>query len=327
MKILQKHEPVLLEDFISLATPITGCWIDGTFGAGGYSRALLQNGACQVLAIDKDSTTQVFLQRIQNEYGDMIKFYNQSFADMEKNDDIVGRDDICGIVLDLGVSSMHLDNPLRGFSFRESGPLDMRMGDQPGPTASEIINLCSETTLADLIFFYGQERKARKIANKIVQERKKRKINTTLELAEIIRAIVPKNSNRDPATRTFQAIRIAVNNELRDLSKALIFAEKIVKKGGIIAIVTFHSLEDKIVKDFGKLMSGNASATNRYSPPTSKTYPSLIPVNKKPVVAAIDEIDRNKRARSAKLRVFTKVSNSPSRVLAKIEFPEVELGI
>jgi len=164
-----------------LATPITGCWIDGTFGAGGYSRALLQNGACQVIAIDKDPTTKVFLHSIQNEYGDMIKFYNQSYADMEKNDDIAGRDDICGVVLDLGVSSMHLDNPLRGFSFRESGPLDMRMGDQPGPTAFEIINLCSETTLADLIFFYGQERKARKIANKIVKERNKRKINTTLE--------------------------------------------------------------------------------------------------------------------------------------------------
>ena len=310
-----------------MATPITGCWIDGTFGAGGYSRALLQNGACQVIAIDKDPTTKVFLHSIQNEYGDMIKFYNQSYADMEKNDDIAGRDDICGIVLDLGVSSMHLDNPLRGFSFRESGPLDMRMGDQPGPTAFEIINLCSETTLADLIFFYGQERKARKIANRIVKERKKRKISTTLELAEIVRAIVSKNSNKDPATRTFQAIRIAVNNELRDLSKALIFAERIVKKGGIIAIVTFHSLEDKMVKDFGKLMSGNASTTNRYSPPTSKTYPSLIPVNKKPVVAAIDEIDRNKRARSAKLRVFTKVSNGPSRVLEKIEFPEVDLGI
>ena len=138
---MQKHEPVLLKDFINLATPINGCWIDGTFGAGGYSRALLQSGASQVLAIDKDPTTKVFLKKIQNEYGDLIKYYNQSFADMEKNSDIASRDDIYGIVLDLGVSSMHLDNPLRGFSFRESGPLDMRMGNQSGPTASEIINL------------------------------------------------------------------------------------------------------------------------------------------------------------------------------------------
>jgi len=324
---LQEHEPVLLKDFISLVEPITGCWIDGTFGAGGYTRALLQNGACKVLAIDKDSSTKVFLKNIQNEYGDMIKFYNQNFADMQKNNDITSRDDICGIVLDLGVSSMHLDNPLRGFSFKESGPLDMRMGNQPGPTASEIINLCSEATLADLIFFYGQERKARKIANKIVKERNKRKINTTLELAEIIRAIVPKNFKKDPATRTFQAIRIAVNNELKDLSKALVFAEKIVRKGGSIAVVTFHSLEDKIVKDFGKIMSGKASSTNRYSPPTSKTYPSLVPINKKPVVATIEELDRNKRARSAKLRIYKKVSDSPSRVLAKMEFPQIELGI
>ena len=324
---MQTHEPVLLKDFISLAAPITGCWIDGTFGAGGYSRALLQNGACQVLAIDKDATTRVFLKTIQNEYGNLIKFYNQSFADMEKNNDITIRDDIGGVVLDLGVSSMHLDNPSRGFSFRENGPLDMRMGDQPGPTAAEIINLCSEATLADLIFFYGQERKARKIANRIVEERKKKKINTTHELAEIIRGIVPKNFKKDPATRTFQAIRIAVNNELKDLAKALIFAEKIVRKGGTIAVVTFHSLEDKIVKDFGKIMSGKASSINRYRPPLSKTYPSLIPINKKPVVAKIDELDRNKRARSAKLRVYKKVSNSPSRVLAKIEFPQVELGI
>ena len=128
----------------------------------------------QVIAIDKDPTTKVFLHSIQNEYGDMIKFYNQSYADMEKNDDIAGRDDICGIVLDLGVSSMHLDNPLRGFSFRESVPL-MRMGDQPGPTAFEIINLCSETTLADLIFFYGQERKARKLQIGSLKKGKKEK--------------------------------------------------------------------------------------------------------------------------------------------------------
>ncbi len=324
---MQEHEPVLLKSFISLAAPITGCWIDGTFGAGGYSRALLQNGAYKVLAIDKDSTTKAFLASIQNEYGDMIEFYNQSFADMEKNKDITCRDDIFGVVLDLGVSSMHLDNPLRGFSFKESGPLDMRMGNQPGPTASEIINFCSEATLADLIFFYGQERKARKIANKIVEERKKRKIETTLELAEIIRAIVPKNFKKDPATRTFQAIRIAVNNELQDLSKALVFAEKIVRKGGVIAVVTFHSIEDKIVKDFGKIMSGKASPTNRYSPPTTKTYPSLIPINKRPVVAVTDELDRNKRARSAKLRAFKKISDSPSRVLATMEFPHVDLGI
>ncbi len=321
------HEPVLLKDFINLASPITGCWVDGTFGAGGYSRALLQNGARQVLAIDKDSTTKVFLKIIQNEYGDMIKFYNQSFADMEKNNDIAKRDDIEGVVLDLGVSSMHLDNPLRGFSFRENGPLDMRMGDQSGPTAAEIINHCSEATLADLIFFYGQERKARKIANRIVKERKKKEINTTLELAEIIRAIVPRNFKTDPATRTFQAIRIAVNNELRDLSKALMFSEKIVRKGGTIAVITFHSLEDKIVKDFGKIMSGKAASINRYSPPALKTFPSLIPINKKPVVAAIDELNRNKRAKSAKLRVYKKVADSSLRVLTKMEFPDIELGI
>ena len=118
-----------------------------------------------------------------------------------------------------------------------------------------------------------------------------------------------------------------MNNELKDLSKALVFAEKILRKGGIIAVVTFHSLEDKIVKDFGKIMSGKASSTNRYSPPTSKNYPSLVPINKKPVVATIEELDRNKRARSAKLRVYKKVSDSPSRVFATMEFPQIELGI
>ena len=319
--------PVLLKDFISLSAPIAGCWIDGTFGAGGYSRALLQNGACQVLAIDKDSTTKTFFKILRNEFGQMIKFYNQSFADMEANDDIASRNDICGVVLDLGASSLQLDNPTRGFSFKESGPLDMRMGNQPSPTASEIINLCSEATLADLIFFYGQERNARKIAKRIVTERKKKKISTTLELAQIIRTIVPKNFKIDPATRTFQAIRIAVNNELKDLARALLFAEKIVIKGGIIAIVTFHSLEDKIVKDFGKIMSGRASPANRYSPPTSNTCASLTPVNKRPVIATFDEINRNKRARSAKLRVYKKISDSPSRVSATMQFPDIELGI
>ena len=138
---------------------------------------------------------------------------------------------------------------------------------------------------------------------------------------------MPKNFKKDPATRTFQAIRIAVNNELKDLSRALTFAEKIIIKGGIIAVVTFHSIEDKIVKDFGKIMSGKASSTNRYRPPTSKTFASLIPVNKRPLVATSNEIDRNKRARSAKLRVYKKVSDNPSRNLTSIQFPEVELGI
>jgi 16S rRNA (cytosine1402-N4)-methyltransferase len=324
---LGQHEPVLLKDFINLAAPISGCWIDGTFGAGGYSRALLQNGASQVLAIDKDSSTKVFFKAIQDEFGEMIKFYNQSFADMENNREIDNRDDIQGLVLDLGVSSMHLDNPSRGFSFKENGPLDMRMGFQPGPTASDVINLCSETTLADIIYFYGEEKLARKIAHRIVEERRKKQIKTTLELAEIVKSIVPKNFRKDPATRTFQAIRIAVNNELKDLYKALIFAERKVRKGGLLAIITFHSLEDRIVKDFGKMTSGKAIFTNRYMPPLLNSNPSFIPLNKRPIVADHCELERNKRARSAKLRVYKKILDGKSQEEPNIAFPEVELGL
>ena len=316
------HQPVMINETIkNLVHDPAGTYLDCTFGLGGHSKKILENlnDDGRLIAIDRDKETVSYSQKIKDK---RFHFKNLNFSKIESLDTRLD-----GIFFDLGNSSMQLDDPERGFSFQKDGPLDMRMGNQSGPTASDIINLCSEATLADLIFFYGQERKARKIANKIVKERNKRKINTTLELAEIIRAIVPKNFKKDPATKTFQAIRIAVNNELKDLSKALVFAEKIVRKGGIIAVVTFHSLEDKIVKDFGKIMSGKASSTNRYSPPTSKTYPSLVPINKKPVVATIEELDRNKRARSAKLRVYKKVSDSPSRVFATMEFPQIELGI
>ena len=324
---MEPHKAVLLDDFIELVKPIRGCWIDCTFGAGGYSRALLLSGADRVIAIDKDPSAYIHFEALRSEFGSKIKFFQQNFSNLELNKEVLLRKEVDGIVFDLGVSSMHLDKAERGFSFKRNGPLDMRMDSSGRPSAFDIVNFCSEKVLADIIFNYGEERKAFKIAKKIVKERKNTKINNTSQLANLVRSVLPKNFKTDPATKTFQAIRIAVNDELHELSKGLSISEKTLKADGILAVITFHSIEDRLVKEFGKMKSGKVSRGSRYGPYTEASEPTLLPINNRVRKPTKKEIDENARARSGKLRVFRKTGVVSSAEYKKLIYPKIELGL
>ena len=321
------HKAVLLDDFIELVTPIRGCWIDCTFGAGGYSRALLLSGADKVIAIDKDPTAYLHFEALRNEFGNKIEFFQQNFSNLEKNEEVLLRKEVDGIVFDLGVSSMHLDNAERGFSFKRNGPLDMRMASSGFPSAFDVVNFCTEKVLADIIFYYGGEKKAFKIAKKIVKERNETKISSTSQLANLVRSVLPTNFKTDPATRTFQAIRVAVNDELNELSRGLTFSEKTLKADGILAVVTFHSIEDRLVKEFGKLKSGRISRGSRYGPYIEPCEPTLIPINNRVRKPTRGEIEVNTRARSGKLRVFRKIGIEPPIEFKNLNYPKIELGL
>ena len=321
------HKAVLLEDFIELVKPISGCWIDCTFGAGGYSRALLLSGADTVIAIDKDPSAYVHFEALRSEFGSKIKFYQQNFSNLNLNEEVLLRKEVDGIVFDLGVSSMHLDNAERGFSLKRNGPLDMRMDSSDHLSAFDVVNFCSEKVLADIIFYYGEEKKAFKIAKKIVKERKNTKISNTSQLANLVRSVLPRNFKTDPATKTFQAIRIAVNDELNELSKGLNISEKTLKADGILAVITFHSIEDRLVKEFGKMKSGRMSRGSRYGPDTKATEPTLLPINNRVRRPTKKEMDENARARSGKLRVFRKTGVDYSTEFKRLIYPKIELGL
>ena len=237
---------VLLEPLLAIAAPIGGRWLDGTFGAGGYTRGLLDAGAAQVIAVDRDPAVFRMAEAWAGRYGDRLRMVEGNFADM---DDVAT--DLDGVVLDLGVSSMQLDQAERGFSFMRDGPLDMRMG-QAGPSAEDLVNDAPEAALADILFHYGEERAARRIARAIVAERAETRINSTAQLVQIIEKNLPraKPGQSHVATRSFQAIRIAVNDEFGQLAEGLMAAERALKPGGQLAVVTFHSLEDRIAKRF-----------------------------------------------------------------------------
>jgi len=324
---MEPHKAVLLDDFIELVKPIRGCWIDCTFGAGGYSRALLLSGADQVIAIDKDPSAYFHFEALRSEFGSKIKFFQQNFSNLDLNEEVLFRKEVDGIVFDLGVSSMHLDRAERGFSFKRNGPLDMRMDSNSNTSAFDIVNFCSEKILADIIFYYGEEKKAFKIAKKIVKERKNTKINNTSQLANLVRSVLPRNFKIDPATKTFQAIRMAVNDELNELSKGLSISEKTLKADGILAVITFHSIEDRLVKEFGKMKSGRISRGSRYGPHMEANEPTLLTINNRVIKPTKKEIDANARARSGKLRVFRKTGVAPSIECKTLYYPKIELGL
>ena len=249
-----RHVPVLLQEVIEIIAPLDGALVvDGTFGAGGYTRAFLEAGA-NVIAFDRDPNAIAGGQELLAAHGDALTLIEAPFSLMD--DELVARGvgSVDAIVLDIGVSSMQLDEAHRGFAFRHDGPLDMRM-DQEGPTAADIVNSWSETDLADLFFTYGEERRSRAIARFICEVREEWPIKTTRGLATLIEKLMPVRKRGPgpvihPATRVFQALRIAVNDELGELVSALYGAEKLLKPGGRLAVVTFHSLEDRIVKRF-----------------------------------------------------------------------------
>ena len=312
------HIPVLLNPILDAISPIQGRWLDGTFGAGGYTRAILDAGATQVLAVDRDPEVFERAAVWAGEYGDRLSLIAGEFANLDTLAEENGGMNLDGVVLDIGVSSMQIDQAERGFSFMSDGPLDMRMS-QSGPTAADIVNHASEDDIADIIYLYGEERKSRRIASNIGRARAIAPIETTAQLVAIVEKSLPrpKPNQAHPATRTFQALRIAVNDELGQLVKGLQAAERALKPGGLLAVVTFHSLEDRIVKRFMTLASGGGPRGNRYQPETSEDAPRFERVSRKAITADKDELALNPRSRSAKLRIARRLSTPPQIIETK----------
>ncbi len=305
------HVPVMMAEVLAALRPAAGeTHVDGTFGAGGYSRALLDAADCRVIAIDRDPQARVTADAMKRQYGTRFEFLPGRFSAVETLLREKGAGKVDGFVLDLGVSSMQLDQPGRGFSFRADGPLDMRMDqDETAPSAATLVNGESEENLANIIYQYGEERHSRRIARRIVAEREKEPILTTRKLAEIVRAVLPQKPGEkiDPATRTFQALRIAVNAELDELQAALEAAVNILKPGGRLAVVSFHSLEDRLVKSFLIARGGHAPRGSRhlpFLPPAGDSQPAAFALpSRKAIFPSDEEASVNPRARSARMRV------------------------
>ena len=326
------HQPVLIRSLIDKISPVRGTWVDCTFGAGGYSEALLAAGANKVIAVDRDPHVIVEAAKLQNFYGTRLELTEAKFSSLQKVVIGHGLDKIAGVVFDIGVSSMQIDQAKRGFSFQNDGPLDMRMS-QKGISASDIVNNASEEELTNIIYYYGEERFARVIARAILSKRMLKPITTTSQLADIVRNVIKKSRSRNkkevnPATRTFQALRIAVNNELEELNLGLMAAEKILGEGAILAVVSFHSLEDRLVKNFIKSRSKISSGQSRYLPEQESNSPTFRELFSKVVKPDSEEIYYNPRARSAKLRIAIKLASGTNRnKFMEIKFPKVSLSM
>lgn len=306
------HTPVMVHDVVrALAPKDSDVVVDGTFGAGGYSRALLKASKCKVFAIDRDPTAEQFAEALKQEFGDRITFIVGNFADMCDLLKMYGIEAVDAVVLDIGVSSMQLDDASRGFSFRHDAPLDMRMSRQ-GWSAADVIAHASEEELANIIFQYGEEKASRRIAKAIVKARMEAPITRTVQLAEIVRGVVQKSGKIDPATRTFQALRIHVNDELGALKQALNSAERILRPGGRLVVVTFHSLEDRMVKQFMQNRGGREGIGSRHLPIQQSVLPSFSLPRPNKLLPSSEEMQANARARSATLRIAVRNEN-PAR--------------
>jgi 16S rRNA (cytosine1402-N4)-methyltransferase len=279
----------------------SGVYVDATFGAGGYSRAILDTKGTRVIGIDRDRTAIAGGFDLVDKSAGRLTLVEDRFSNLEEICAAQGISSVDGVVMDVGVSSMQLDEAGRGFSFRADGPLDMRMG-QDGPTAADVIAKASEADLANIIYIFGEERHSRGVARAIAAARKEAPITTTRALADIVAKVVrSKPGEIHPATRTFQGLRIFVNQELDELHLALAAAERVLKPGGRLVVVSFHSLEDRIVKNFLSERA-RAGGGSRHQPEIAQLPPSFVILTKRPVTADDDEISANPRARSAKLR-------------------------
>ncbi len=307
------HIPVLLRPLLAAVAPVSGVWVDGTFGAGGYARGLLEAGADKVIGIDRDPMVFDMAESWTGAYGDRLELALGTFSEL---DEIAGAP-VDGVVLDLGVSSMQLDQPERGFSFLRDGPLDMRMS-QSGPTAADLVNSASEEDLADILYHYGEERQARRIARAIVRARAEAPFETTGQLAAVIERQLPrpKPGQSHPATRSFQAIRIAVNDEFGQLVAGLEAAERALKPGGRLAVVTFHSLEDRVVKRYLQLAASAGGGGSRHAPERAGETPRFRLTPKKAIGPDEAELAQNPRARSARLRVATR-TEAPAQAIER----------
>jgi len=305
------HIPVLIEPIIQNISPVTGVWVDATFGAGGYTRALLDAGADFGFAIDRDPNVFSLAEKWLGQYPGRIELINDVFSSLEKY-----VDDVNGVVFDLGVSSMQLDQATRGFSFLKEGPLDMRMS-QTGPTAADLVNTSSEKTLSNILYFFGEERASRRLAKAIKARRERAFFETTTDLAKLIESVLPraKPGQSHPATRSFQALRIAVNKEYEELFNGLFSAEKVLSSDGYLVVVTFHSIEDRIVKRFIQARTGKLYSTSRYLPDSDVSPIQFTKVTRKAVKPTAREISINSRARSAKLRIAKRTDFNPGKNL------------
>jgi len=322
------HVPVLLDPILDAIQPVSGIWLDGTFGAGGYSRALLEAGATRVLAVDRDPSVFQSAKSWAWEYGERLSLIEGQFGDLADLAAANGAAELDGVVLDIGVSSMQIDEADRGFSFQANGPLDMRMS-KSGPSAADLVNGLEEAVLADILFQYGEERASRRIARHIVAARQTALISTTAQLVALIEEVLPrgKPGMAHPATRSFQALRIAVNDELRQLVEGLFGAEQALRTGGVLAVVTFHSLEDRIVKRFLQARSGAAPKASRYQPEQQSAPAQFERLTRKAIGPDAAELAANPRSRSAKLRLARR-TDAPMgpRDLKGWGLPRIALG-
>ncbi len=309
----QTHAPVLLAETIdALAPHADGIYVDGTFGRGGYTRALLDQAHCRVFAIDRDPEAIASGAALSRGAEGRLTLAEGRYSEMETLLGAAGIAAVAGVALDLGPSSPQLDDPSRGFSFRADGPLDMRMA-RDGTTAAELVNTLPEAALADIIFLYGEERFSRRIARAVLAARAAAPIERTGQLAAIVRKVVPAQPGGiDPATRTFQALRIAVNDELGELERGLGAAERLLAPGGRLAVISFHSLEDRHVKAFLRQRSAAAPRGSRHLPsPHDEPAASFRLLTKRAIRPGEAEIARNPRARSARLRAAERTAAPP----------------
>lgn len=298
------HDTVLLAEAVAALAPREGGrYVDGTFGRGGHTRALLAAAPCRVIAIDRDPEAVRSGASLAAAIPDRFTLVEGRLGDLAALLAERGIFSVSGVLFDLGTSSPQLDDPERGFSFRADGPLDMRMGRE-GASAADLVNTVSEARLARIIYLYGEERFSRRVARAILAARAKAPITRTAQLANIVRSVVPDTGGIDPATRTFQALRISVNDELGELVRGLHAAETVLEPGGRLAVIAFHSLEDRLVKDFLRLRSGGGGRVSRHMPLSAEARaPSFRLLTRKPVLPGEAEVARNPRARSARLRL------------------------
>lgn len=300
-----RHIPVMLNEVLETLCPEVGkTYVDATFGNGGYSEAILKAANCKIIAIDRDPTVRIRAEELKTLYGDRFEFIAGTFGNIAE----LIKQPVDGVVFDIGVSSMQIDEGERGFSYAKEADLDMRMS-QEGISAKDIVNTLPEKELADLIYQYGEERKSRQIARAIATRRETGEIRTTTELAELIYGIIPpRKGQTDPATRTFQALRIAVNDELHQLEAGLSGALNILRADGRIVVVDFHSLEDRIVKNFFAANTAKKVHVSRYKEPgTDKTAAqTAFSFSSKAILPSEQECRENPRAHSAKLRYAIK---------------------
>lgn len=329
----QPHIPVLLSEVLdALALTDHTTIVDATFGAGGYSRAILEAVDCTVIAFDRDPTAIIAGQEMVTKFSPRLTLLQSPFGAMADVLSDRGYANVDGVVMDIGVSSMQIDQPMRGFSFAHDGPLDMRMFVDPGAadnlpntnsevetglSAADVVNTFEETELANILYEYGEERRSRALAKAIVQRRAEKKFETTLDLADLVTRVLGRRGSdpKHPATRTFQALRIFVNDELGELQRGLIAAERILKPGGRLAVVSFHSLEDRIVKRFLADRSGKSATPSRHLPMTKikLSEPCFRIVNSRPLTPSKGELEVNPRARSARLRIAERTNAPPQR--------------